>query len=79
MGSIVSRPSDAATPHPDDAIGRIIDELMSEGNLTVLPDSIERKIYRRLLTKALTDVKILVENTRIQTLGHEVTLVMRPL
>ena len=62
----------------DDALEQLIHQLMEEGNITFLPDALERTIYRRLLRKALYDVKVLLESIHIYFLGHEIKLVMTP-
>ncbi len=77
MGSVFSRRRDV--PLEDDMLEHVITELMHQGNVSCLPDSIERQIYRRLLRKALSDIKVLLANVRIHVIGHELRFILEPL
>jgi hypothetical protein len=48
-------------------------------NLSFLPDSIESKIYEKLLTFGVNEIKELVSTVKIQFLNYEITMDMHPL
>jgi hypothetical protein len=60
-------------PPVQDALDRYIEELMSRDNIMLLPDSVERRIYKRVLLKAVSDLRVILESTRIEFLGQIVT------
>lgn len=50
-----------------------------EINLSFLPDSIESKIYKKLLKLGINEIEQIVRSVKIQFLDFEITLDMHPL
>lgn len=64
-----------------DNIKNIVTDILKKknANLTFLPDSIEAEIYENILLIAIEHVKKVLSTTRIEFLGHEITLNIKPL
>ncbi len=63
------------------AIDRVVQRLLSNPsvNQAYVPDSLERKVYERLLTQVIGTLKETLESTKIEILDHVITLHMAPL
>lgn len=62
-------------------IERFVDEhILSDPELnTIVPDKIERKVYARLFHKALLLGATVLGGVRVEFMGHEATIVVKPL
>lgn len=72
-------PAPSKADAPDD-LDRLIDALLldPDSNLALVPDAMERKVYRRILIKVLTDLKVVLSQTKVHVLGQEITFSMQP-
>lgn len=79
MGYIFSKKKeeDNTSQQIKDLVTKIL--LNKNINLTFLPDSIERKIYEKLLTFGIDELKELLSSVKIQFLNYEITLDMHPI
>ena len=48
-------------------------------NLSFVPDSVEAEIYEKILLIAIENIKEALSTTRIEFLGYEITLNVKPL
>jgi hypothetical protein len=48
-------------------------------NLSFVPDSIEEKIYEKIINTILTEVQQLLTTVKVQFLNQEITLHMKPI
>lgn len=79
MGNIFNKKKeeDNTSQQIKDLVTKIL--LNKNINLTFLPDSIERKIYEKLLTFGIDELKELLSSVKIQFLNYEITLDMHPI
>lgn len=65
----------------DAAIERLVDEIMKNRsiNLSMVPDIIERRIYRRLLILIVGHIKEALSDVSVDVLNHRITLTITPL
>lgn len=65
----------------DRAIERLVDEIMNNRsiNLSMVPDIIERRIYRRLLILLIGHIKETLSEVSMDVLHHRITLTITPL
>lgn len=72
----------AAAPETEEdvVIDRIVDRYIANDRMNnrLIPDAIERRIYRNLLKMVLGAMQDTVGHARMEFLGHEVTVTMRP-
>lgn len=61
----------------DELVKKFLDN--KDINLTFLPDSIESKIYKKLLKMGISEIKQLVSTVKIQFLDFEITMDMHPI
>jgi len=61
----------------DELVKKFLDN--KDINLTFLPDSIESKIYKKILKMSISEIKHVVSTVKIQFLDHEITLDMHPI
>jgi len=76
-----SPPPEEASIECDKAIERLVDEIMNNRsiNLSMVPDIIERRIYRRLLILIIGHIKETLSEVSIDVLHHRITLTITPL
>ena len=62
------------------AIEQYIDTFLHNEEInTCLPDKIERKMYKKVLTKTIALLEKVLETTEIKILNHRVRLVLEPI
>lgn len=63
----------------EEKIKEFIDEMLKDSEInTIIPDSIERKIYTNVTKLVLEIMKKSLESTTIKFLNHEVKLSINP-
>jgi len=79
MGNVLNKKKeeDNTSQQIKDLVTKIL--LNKNVNLTFLPDSIERKIYEKLLTFGVDEIKEFISTVKIQFLNYEITLDMHPI
>ncbi len=71
-------------PHEVDpeesAIEQYIDTFLQNEKInTCLPDTMERKMYKKVLTKTITLLEKVLETTEVKILNHRVRFVLEPI
>lgn len=64
-----------------DAIAKFVDDLLKDDNinLTLVPDSIEKRVYMRLFVMVLSGIKEGLEEVHLDIMGHRITLHIEPI
>jgi hypothetical protein len=78
MGLRLSQTMSPVEKAADDALDQYVEQIMTHSNLTLVPDSIERRVYKNMLKKAISDARVILETVRFEFLGHTVTLHVTP-
>lgn len=65
----------------DEAIKKFITKILSDknANLSFVPDSIEAKLYEKLINVLLANIKESLSTVRIELIGHVITLNIDPI
>lgn len=65
----------------DQRVNEIVEQFLSDDkiNISLLPDVVERQIYRNVISLAMELLKATLETTKIDFMGHEVSFVIKPL
>ena len=80
MGHRFSRTRDPPLELSDAAIRQYVDRLLADPAInSMVPDSIERRIYIRFIHLLLALIKQTLESTRIEFLNHVITFRIEPL
>jgi hypothetical protein len=63
-----------------DAIDSVVDEFMKEKamNTVIIPDFIERRLYKNILQLALSAVNKVLDTTHVEFLNHRIEFTMKP-
>jgi hypothetical protein len=85
MGSVFSSHPTKPTPSPVEqahqkAVAKFVDALLKDDhiNQVLIPDIIERKMYERVLSLVLYEIKAVLESTKIEFVGHTITIRISP-
>lgn len=67
-------------PECDKAIEKIVDEIMNNKsiNLSMVPDIIERRVYRNLLIMLIGHIKEALSDLSVIVLNHRITVTVTP-
>lgn len=65
----------------DEAIKKFIKKILSDknANLTFVPDSMEAKLYEKLINVLLVNIKESLSTVKIELIGHVITLNINPI
>ena len=77
MGNAFGKKKETEPDLFDELVKKFLDN--KDINLTFLPDSIESKIYKKILKMGISEIKQVVSTVKIQFLDFEITLDMHPL
>lgn len=63
-----------------DAIDSMVDEFMKDKGLNtlLLPDFVERRLYKNVLHLALSAMNQVLDSTHVEFLGHRIEFSMKP-
>lgn len=59
-------------------LSEIVDRFLTENNISYLPDIVERQLYLNIFRLIVNILNETIDNTKINILGHDVTMNMRP-
>ena len=64
----------------EEAVDRVISSILSDpnSNISLIPDSLERQIYRKISEGAISSIKTALSQIDVKILGHRLELRLVP-
>lgn len=77
---LVTAPPSSHSHISTTAIDAVVKDFLADPdlNLPLIPDSIEAKIYRKLIQHALAALAKMTDQVRLDLLGHQIRIVLEP-
>lgn len=81
MGNLLNISKNPQEVHPEEsAIEQYIDTFLQNETInTCLPDTMERRMYKKVLTKTIALLEKVLETTEVKILNHRVRFVLEPI
>ena len=81
MGNVLNISKNQQEVNPEEsAIEQYIDTFLQNETInTCLPDTMERKMYKKVLTKTIALLEKVLETTEVKILNHRVRFVLEPI
>lgn len=64
-----------------EAIRKLVNDMLKDKNInnTLIPDIIEEKIYKSIITVVMSQIKLTLESTKIEFMNHEIHFTVKPI
>jgi len=64
-----------------EAIRKLVNDMLKDKNInnTLIPDIIEEKIYKSIITVVMSQIKLTLESTKIEFMNHEIRFTVKPI
>lgn len=81
MGNVLNISKNQQEVNPEEsAVEQYIDTFLQNETInTCLPDTMERKMYKKVLTKTIALLEKVLETTEVKILNHRVRFVLEPI